>query len=109
MTSVDLQTKEPGSFPENGETPKLSGIAPCDSAGIRQDDNKNKICAFEGGGFGGREENRPKTLFFLERHDNKILKVQILFLRNFVVIAQVPRFGWDSDRIQISGTKKRGF
>ena len=32
----------------------------------RRDDNKNKICVFEGGGgIGGREENRPKTLFFL--------------------------------------------
>ena len=31
----------------------------------RRDDNKNKISAFEGGGLGGREENRPKTLFFI--------------------------------------------
>ena len=27
---------------------------------------------------GGREENRPKTLFFVGNHDHKILKVQIL-------------------------------
>ena len=30
-----------------------------------RDDNKNKICAFEGGGNGGREENRPETLFLM--------------------------------------------
>ena len=43
----------------------------------RRDDNKNKIIAFEGGRFGGREENRPKTLFFFrgKRHDNNILNV----------------------------------
>ena len=28
---------------------------------------KMKICVFEGGGKGGREENRPKTLFFLAK------------------------------------------
>ena len=46
------------------------------------------------GGLGGREENRPETLFFFhgERHDNKILKVQILLSRNFVLIAQAPSF-----------------
>ena len=33
---------------------------------VRQDDNKNKICALRGGGaIVGREENRPKTLFFV--------------------------------------------
>ena len=31
----------------------------------QRDDNKNKICVFEGGGIGGREENRSKTLFSL--------------------------------------------
>ena len=31
----------------------------------RRDDNKNRICAFEGGwGIRGGEGNRPKTLFF---------------------------------------------
>ena len=40
-----------------------------------------------------REGNCAKTLFFFfrgERHDNKILKVQIRLSRNFVVIAQAP-------------------
>ena len=31
----------------------------------RRDDNKNKIFTFEGGGLGGREENRPKTFVFV--------------------------------------------
>ena len=32
----------------------------------RRDDNENKTCILEGGGeIGGREENRPKTLFLL--------------------------------------------
>ena len=58
----------------------------------RRDDNKNKIFGFfGGGGLGGREENRPKRLYFRgKRHDNKILKVLILLSRNFVVIAQAP-------------------
>ena len=65
----------------------------------RRDDNKNKICAFEGVGLGAREENRPKTLYFVgKRHDNKILKVQILLSRNFVVIAQAPTFG-DAEKL----------
>ena len=53
---------------------------------------KTKFCVFEqGGGLGGREENRPKMLFLRgKHHDNKILKVQILLSRNFVVIAQAP-------------------
>ena len=40
----------------------------------RRDDNKNKICGFEGGGggIGGREESRPKHLLFRgKRHDNR--------------------------------------
>ena len=42
-------------------------------------------------GHRGREENRPKTLFALGKClDNKILKVLILLLRKFVVIAQAP-------------------
>ena len=28
-------------------------------------DSKNQICVAEGGGLGGREQNRPKTLFVL--------------------------------------------
>ena len=44
-------------------------------------------------GLGGREENRPKNAFFFrgKRYDNKILNLQILFSRNFVVIAQAPK------------------
>ena len=57
----------------------------------RREDNKNKICVFEGGWGGGRKENRPKNAVFRgKRHDNKIFKVQILLSRNFVVIAQAP-------------------
>ena len=57
----------------------------------RRDDNKNTICVFEGGGLGVREENRPKTWFFVGSATTiKILKVQILLSRNFVVIAQAP-------------------
>ena len=58
----------------------------------KRDDNKNKICAFRGGGGqGGREENCPKRFFFRgKRHDNKILKVKMLLSRNFVVMAQAP-------------------
>ena len=53
---------------------------------------KLKFSLSEGGALGGREENRPKRCFFHgKRHDNKILKVQILLLRNFVVIAQAPK------------------
>ena len=41
---------------------------------------------------GGGRGKSPKTLFFFrgKRHDNQILKVQILLSRNFVVIAQAP-------------------
>ena len=63
----------------------------------RRDDNKNKMFVFGGGGgsIGGREENRPKTLFFLgKRHDKQFLKVQNLWSRfdwrNFVVVVQAP-------------------
>ena len=41
-------------------------------------------------GRGGREENCPKRFFHGKRHDNKLLKVQILLSRNFVVTAQAP-------------------
>ena len=59
----------------------------------RRDDNKNKIFAFEGGGpWGQRGKSSKNACFFFcgKRHDNKILKVQILLSRNFVVIAQGP-------------------
>ena len=50
--------------------------------------------AFSGvGGQGGREENCPKRYLFVgKRHDNNILKVNILLSRNFVVMAQAPSF-----------------
>ena len=56
---------------------------------------KIKFSLFEGGGLGGREENRPNRCFFFfrgKRHDKINLKVQILLSRNFVVIAQAPRY-----------------
>ena len=57
----------------------------------RRDDNKNKICAFEGGGpWGQRGKSSKNAAFRGKRHDNRILKVQILLSRNFVVIAQAP-------------------
>ena len=57
----------------------------------RRDDNKNKIFAFEGGGLRGQRGKSPQNACFRGKgHDNKILKVQILFSRNFVVIAQAP-------------------
>ena len=44
-----------------------------------------------GGAFGAEREIVQKRCFFRgKRHDNKILKVQILLSRNFVVIAQAP-------------------
>ena len=47
------------------------------------------FCAFlRGRAIGGREENRPERCSRGKRHDNKILKVQILLSRNFVVIAR---------------------
>ena len=57
----------------------------------KRDDNKNKICAFQGGV--GREAGRKivqNAIFHGKRHDNKILKVKILLSRNFVVMAQAP-------------------
>ena len=56
----------------------------------RRDDNKNRIFAFEGGVLGAERKIVQKRLFRGKRHDNKILKVQILLSRNFVVIAQAP-------------------
>ena len=54
--------------------------------------NKTK-CVFERGGIGGREENRPKRCFFFcKRHDNTIMKAQLLLSRNCVVTAQASSF-----------------
>ena len=53
----------------------------------RRDDNKNKILGFDGGGPWGQRGKSSQTLFFFfrgKRHDNKILKVQILLSKNFV-------------------------
>ena len=53
----------------------------------QRDDNKNKICAFEGGGpWGRRGESSKNAVFFFsrgKRHDNKILKVQFVFVEKF--------------------------
>ena len=55
---------------------------------------KIEFALLRAGGLGGREENPKKTLLFFfsrgKRHDNKILKLQMLLSRNFVVIAQAP-------------------
>ena len=48
---------------------------------------KNKIC----GPWGQRGKSFENAVFRGKRHDNNILKVQILLSRNFVVIAQAPR------------------
>ena len=62
---------------------------------------KIKFSFFEGGGVLGQREKSPKTLFFFrgKRHDNKILKLQILLSRNFVVIAQAPKVGQKPGKI----------
>ena len=61
------------------------------SAQRRRDDNKDKNLRFEGGGPEGREGKSAENATSLgKRHDNKILKVLILLLRHFVVIAQAP-------------------
>ena len=58
----------------------------------RRDDNKNKIFGFEGGEALGAERKIVQNAVFRgKRHDNKILKVQILLSKNFVVMAQAPR------------------
>ena len=64
----------------------------------RRDDNKNKICGFEGGALGAERKNRPNgemtiniKFVVLRPRENKILKMQILLSRNFVVMAQAPR------------------
>ena len=55
---------------------------------------KIKFALFRGGWAGRQGGKLSKTLFFLGNviHDNKILKVKMLLSRNFVVMAQAPRF-----------------
>ena len=53
---------------------------------------KIKFALLGGSGVGVGRRIVPKNAVFLgKRHDNKILKVQILLSRNFVVMAQAPR------------------
>ena len=55
---------------------------------------KNKSFTFKGGrggSWGQRGKSSKNAVFHGERHGNKLLKVQILLSRNFVVIAQAPR------------------
>ena len=50
-----------------------------------------KFAFFRGGGQRGREGKIVQNAIFRgKRHDNKILKVNILLSRNFVVMAQAP-------------------
>ena len=57
----------------------------------QRDDNKNKIFDFWGGEpWGQRGKSSQNAVFRGKRHDNKILKVQILLSKNVVVIAQAP-------------------
>ena len=57
----------------------------------KRDDNKNKICTFQGGvGRGAGRKIVQNAIFHGKRHDNKILKVKILLSRNFVVMLQAP-------------------
>ena len=57
---------------------------------------KIKFAVLKGGAEGGERGKSSKTLFFFlslffrgkKSHDNKILNVQILLSRNFVVVAQ---------------------
>ena len=61
----------------------------------KRDDNKNKICVFQGGGWAGGQAGKivQNAIFHGKRHDNKILKVNILLSTNFVVMAQAPSNG----------------
>ena len=59
----------------------------------RRDDNKNKICGFDRGELGAERKIVQDAVFRGKRHDNIILKVQILLSRHFVVIAQAPEQG----------------
>ena len=53
----------------------------------RRDDNKNRICGFEGGGQVGAKRKIVQDAFFCgKRHDNTILKVQIVLSRNLLLL-----------------------
>ena len=47
------------------------------------------------------------AIFRGKRHDNKILKVKILLSRNFVVMAQAPRFAQVSKKICLGGVRQK--
>ena len=49
----------------------------------RRDDNINKICAFVGGRIGGRDENRPKTLFSWETPRQSNLEIANFIVEKF--------------------------
>ena len=53
---------------------------------------KIKLALWGGGHWGHRGKSSENAVFLGKRHDNKILKLHILFSINFVVIAQAPRF-----------------
>ena len=55
---------------------------------------KIKFAVSSGGGgrWGQRGKSSKNACFRGKRHDNKILKVQILLSRNVVVIAQAPNY-----------------
>ena len=59
---------------------------------------KIKFSLFEGGGeaLGAERKIVQNAVFRRKRHDNKILKVQILLSRNFVVMAQAPNCACNS-------------
>ena len=57
----------------------------------KRDDNKDNFFFFGGGA--GRKTVQ-NAIFHGKRHDNIILKVNILLSRNFVVMAQAPN--WDT-------------
>ena len=48
---------------------------------------KIKVCVFEGG---AKRKAKKNAVFLGKRRDNKILKVQIVLSRNFVLVAQAP-------------------
>ena len=58
---------------------------------VRDGETTIKMKFAWGEGIVGREENRPKTLFFIRKsHDNNLLKGHFDLSRSFVVIAQAP-------------------
>ena len=61
---------------------------------------KIKFSVFEGGGGGVGAERKTvqNVAFHSKRHDNKILKSQILLSKHFVVIAQAPTFVYSGMR-----------